>query len=60
MTMKKKGLWIVAIGAVVLFCSGCFIQDTISYIQSVEDIVNTVYVIGIVGFVAGWLLFHKE
>jgi len=44
----------------IFLFSGCFIQDTVSYIQSADDIINTVYVMGIVGFVAGWLLTHNR
>jgi len=60
MTMKKTLIWIAAIGLMIFLFSCCFIQDTVSYIQSADDIINTVYVMGIVGFVAGWLLTHNR
>jgi len=58
--MKKKLAVFIAIGLCLFLCSGCFIQETLSYMQSTEDIINTVYVLGIVGFVAGWLFTHTE
>jgi hypothetical protein len=57
--MKKSIYLIIMIIFVVLCFSGCFFEETLSYVQGTDDIINTVYVLGIVGFVAGWLYTHK-
>lgn len=58
--MLKKILFVILLFSLVALSSGCFIQDTLSYIQSTDDIINTAYTLGIVGFALGWYFTQRE
>ncbi|MFP4461968.1 MAG: hypothetical protein ACLFQE_07195 [Thermotogota bacterium] len=50
--MKRKYLLLFIIILLIFTLSSCsFVQDNLEYIDSTEDIVNTVYTVSIVGLV---------